>query len=328
MYENHYGLTEKPFSILPDPEFLYWGRAHTLAYTMLEYAIMNNAGFTVISGGIGCGKTTLIRHLLNQLDDDIVVGLMSNTQENTGELLQWVLRSFDQPFEEKPYVALYEQFQQFLIEKYGEGKRVILIVDEAQNLGPKSLEELRMLSNINADKDQLLQLILVGQPQLKDLLQRPELIQFSQRVASDFHLQPLQEKDVSEYIHHRLEVAGADHQIFTEEACKAVYDASNGVPRLINILADTALVYGMAEDSAQVSEEIVNTVVEDKREHGVFSFQQQTDTEIPSGDDEKKAIKALAQSSGSSIAYEDEEGPALVIRDKELAKYLLKKLVD
>ena len=199
MYESYYGLREKPFSILPDPDMIYWGKTHRLAFAMLEFGVMNNAGFTVITGEIGCGKTTLLRYLLRNLAPEIRVGLISTTPQGKAELLQWVMMSFNQPFE-ATYPVLFQQFQQFLHDQYQSGGRTILIVDEAQNLGLEFLEELRMLSNINADKDQYLQIILIGQPQLKDLLRSPELVQFAQRVSSDFHLRPLQSDEVKDYI--------------------------------------------------------------------------------------------------------------------------------
>ncbi len=272
MYEQFYGLREKPFSIQPDPEYMFWGRGHAMAYAMIEYGIMNRAGFTVITGEIGSGKTTLIRHLLNKLDEDVTVGLVSNAYENRGELLQWVLMAFGMPYDEDSHVALHGQFVDFLINEFAEGRRCILIVDEAQNLGPQTLEELRMLSNINADKDQLLQMILVGQPQLRDLLKRPDLVQFAQRIASDFHLRPLKEVEVSNYISHRMAHAGATREIFDEQARKLVFEATRGVPRLINILCDTALVYGYSDDHEVITDAVVREVVDDKSEYGIFSL--------------------------------------------------------
>src|SRR5271168_1330259 len=227
MYEAHYGLTEKPFSILPDPDMIYWGRNHRLAFAMLEFGVMNNAGFTVITGEIGCGKTTLLRYLLRNLDSNITVGLISNTPRGKAELLQWVMMSLNQPFEDT-YPTLFKRFQQFLLDQYNKGGRTILIVDEAQNLGLEALEELRMLSNINADKDQYLQIILVGQPQLKDLLRSPQLLQFAQRVSSDFHLKPLGPNEVGGYIDYRLRAVGAQAQLFSEEACGIIAHASQG----------------------------------------------------------------------------------------------------
>ena len=155
---------------------------------MLEYGITNRSGFTVVCGDIGCGKTTLVRHLLNNVNEDITVGIVYNTHQRVDDLLGWILLAFDQPYEGMSEIALYEAFQKFLIESYTAGRRVVLIVDEAQNLSPSALESLRMLSNINADKDQLLQVVLVGQPQLRELLRRPDLQQFFQRVAVDFFI--------------------------------------------------------------------------------------------------------------------------------------------
>ena len=272
MYEAYYGLTEKPFSILPDPEFLFWSRAHSMAFAMMEYGVMNQAGFTVVTGDVGCGKTTLIRRLLGRIGDAVAVGLVSNTGESSTDLLRWILMSLDQPFDAPDYVSLFKQFQEYLIEEYSHNRRVVLIIDEAQNLGAKALEELRMLSNINAEKDQLLQLIIVGQPQLRDLLQAPELRQFAQRVSSDFHLGRLRHDDVIKYIDHRLRVAGARSALFSDEACRLIFQASGGVPRVINILCDTAMIYGFANEAASIDAEIVRSVIKDKRDYGVLSF--------------------------------------------------------
>ena len=264
MYEAFYGFKEKPFTILPDPGFLYLSQPHAMAYAMLEYGVMNRAGFTIITGEIGCGKTTLIRHLLNQLGPDINVGLISNAQEDFGELMQWVLMAFGQPYAGQAKVELFDRFQKFLIEEYARGRRTILIIDEAQNLRPKTLEELRMLSNINADKDQLLQLVLVGQPELRTLLRRPELRQFTQRISADYHLRPMNLNETIQYIAHRLRVAGREEPLFSAGACELLHQVSRGVPRLINIIADTALIYGYGEGAEQINRRLVYAVVRDK----------------------------------------------------------------
>ena len=246
MYEEFYGLTERPFLTVPDPDFLYWSDNHLMAFTMLRYGIMTRAPLTVITGEIGAGKTTLLRHLLQELTEDLTVGLISNMQEGRGEVLHWAMMALDQPFDDEPYVKLFRRFQDFLIESYAAGRRVLLIVDEAQELSPKSLEELRMFSNINADKDELLQIVLVGQPQLRDTLARPELVQFAQRISSDFHLGPLTAEEVSQYIHHRLAVAGATWKVFADRTCELVHESTGGVPRLVNILCQLCLVWSMA----------------------------------------------------------------------------------
>lgn len=269
MYEAFYELTEKPFSILPDPSFLYLGKRHSMAYTMLEYGVEHRAGFTVITGDVGCGKTTLIRHLLNNLEQDVTVGLISNTQKEIGELLKWVLLSFGQSFESNDKVALFDRLQQFLIDEYARGRRTMLIIDEAQNLAASTIEELRMLSNINADKDQLLQLVLVGQPQLKRLLRRPELEQFAQRVSADFHIGALQADEVVEYVNHRLAVAGREAMLFDDDALLRIAHSTHGVPRRINILCDTALVYGFSLEAEIITAGVVNEVLRDKARYGV-----------------------------------------------------------
>jgi len=271
MYEAFYGLKEKPFSILPDPDLIYWCQSHRLAFAMLEFGVMNSAGFTVITGEIGCGKTTLIRHLLRKLDHHVTACLISSIPHAQQGLLPWVLMSLNQPFD-GPYPALFKQFQQYLYDQAARGRRTILIVDEAQNLGSEALEELRMLSNINVNKQQFLQLILVGQPQLKELLCAPQLLQFAQRVSSDFHLRPLAPDDVREYIGFRLNAVGARSKLFADDASKLIADTSHGVPRTINILCDTALVYGFAAGVDHISEELVRTVIENKAQFGVLPF--------------------------------------------------------
>ena len=271
MYEAFYGLNEKPFTIQPDPDFLFMGKRHSLAYAMLEYGIQNRAAFSVICGEIGSGKTTLVRHLLNNLGPEFEIGLISNTHKNTDELLEWIMLAFDQPYDGMTYVAMYDAFQKFLIKRYGEGKRNVVIVDEAQNISPLALESLRMLSNINADKDQLLQIILVGQPQLRDMLRHPDLQQFMQRVSVEFYLPPMAPTEVRKYIHHRLHVAGRDKPLFTDEACSLIADATGGIPRAINTLCDTVMVYGFSSDAEEIGTSLIEEVLQDKKDYGVFS---------------------------------------------------------
>jgi general secretion pathway protein A len=271
MYEAFYGLREKPFSILPDPDLIYWCQTHRLAFAMLEFGVMNSAGFTVVTGEIGCGKTTLIRYLLRKLDHHVTACLISNTPRARDALLPWILMSLNQPFEGSP-PALFKQFQWFLYDQFARGRRTILIVDEAQNLGSEALEELRMLSNINTDKQQFLQIILVGQPQLKELLRAPELLQFAQRISSDFHLRPLSAHEVSEYIDFRLRAVGSHNELFTGRASEIIAETSRGIPRTINIICDTALVYGFAAGANKITPELVEAVIRNKAEFGVFPF--------------------------------------------------------
>lgn len=270
MYEASYGLKVRPFAVAPDPKFLYWTGRHRLAFVMLQYGILSHAGFTVITGEVGAGKTTLIRHLLSELPGDISVGVLSTMQHGRGELLEWVLMAFGQQFEGLSYVGLHKRFQDFLIEQQGLGRRTVLIVDEAQHLGSDALEELRMISNVNTPERELLQIVLSGQPELKQLLASPEMMQFVQRVSSDFHLSLLGRDEVAGYIEHRLRVAGSTRQLFDAETSDLVAVATNGTPRLINILCDTALMYGYAIDAPTITPDIVRRVLEDKRQYGVF----------------------------------------------------------
>jgi type II secretory pathway predicted ATPase ExeA len=269
IYNDHFGLAERPFTLLPDPDFLYWSESHTRAYAMLEYGMLTHAPITVITGEIGAGKTTLLRHLLRSLPEEFTVGLISNAQGNRGELLHWVLMALGVPTETNAsYVQLFAQFQDFLIEEYACGRRTMLIFDEAQNLSVETLEELRMFSNINADKDELIQLVLVGQPELKALIGQPRLAQFAQRVSAEYHLPGMTAEQVQGYIAHRLAVAGASREIFTPAACECVHLASRGVPRLVNQICDYALVYAFTDGLDKVDAGVIEQVVTDRRMHG------------------------------------------------------------
>ena len=272
MYEEFYGFTEKPFALTPDPEFLYMSQQHEAALTMLEYGLTLDGGITVVTGEVGSGKTTLIRKALQILDPQFTVGIITNTHRNIGELLKWVLFAFDLDYHKKDKAELYHIFIDFIIEQYAANRRTLLIIDEAQNMDIETLEELRMLTNVNTDKDQILQLLLVGQPELAEKLKRQELRQFRQRISAGFHLTPLNFKDTCKYIQHRLEIAGGKTELFDPMACGAVHFQTKGVPRLINSLCDAALVYGFAEDREQIDMETIFDVVEDKNRASLSPF--------------------------------------------------------
>lgn len=270
MYETFYGLKEKPFSLLPDPAFLYLSRQHEMAITLLEYSLENHAGFCVITGKAGTGKTTLLRRLLNQIGDDVSIGLITNTHHSFGELLRWILHAFSLENGGDNRARQHQVFTDYLIGQYAKNRRTMLIIDEAQNMSAAALEELRMLSNINSEKDLLLQVVLVGQPPLRELLQHPELEQFAQRVAVDYHLDGLSSEETRGYIRHRLRVAGGEHELFTDDACEAVFVHSGGIPRLINLLCDLALVYAYARQAAVVTGELIEQIVSEREQHGTL----------------------------------------------------------
>ena len=261
MYEHFYGFAERPFQMAPDPHFLFLSNQHRAALTHVEYCLTHDAPFCLITGEIGSGKTTLIRHVLDKLEHTVTVGLISNTSRNIRQLLQWVSMAFDLPFEGVSEVGLHKQFQDFLIREYAAGRKVVLIVDEAQNLGRRNLEELRLLSNINADKDLLLQIILVGQPELRTQLQNPQLRQFVQRISVDYHLEALGAEETRYYIRHRLRIAGGAVTLFSSEAIRLAYSHSRGVPRLINRICDTALVCAFAAQAKRVGHRAVEDAV-------------------------------------------------------------------
>ena len=267
LYMEFFGFSERPFTLLPDPDFLFWSRAHRRAFSVLEYGVLTRAPITVVTGEVGVGKTTLVQKLLQSLDDDITLGLISNAQGGRGELLQWVLNALGVETDlSAAYVTLFQQLQDFVIEEYAEGRRVILLIDEAQNLSVEGLEELRMLTNINSNKDELLQLVLVGQPELRQMVMRPELRQFAQRVTATYHIASLDRAAIAGYIQHRLTHVGGTGAEFTAEAIDLVHQHSHGIPRLVNKMCDFAMVYAATEERRVVDAAIIEEVLED----GIF----------------------------------------------------------
>ncbi len=264
IYTAHFGLTAQPFSLTPDPDFLFWSPAHKRAYAMLEYGVMTHAPITLITGEVGAGKTTLLQHLLRSLVPEVRVGLISNPIGTREELLRWVLMSLDLPATpEDTYVDLFARFQTFVLDTYAAGGRVILIFDEAQNLDRGALEELRMFTNINTGRDVLLQLVLVGQPELRDIVGRRDMRQFAQRVAALFHLPAMDLPTMRDYIQHRLAVAGRTRRLFTADAVALIHEKTGGVPRMVNRLCDLALVYAFTAGRKMVDPKIIQDVLDD-----------------------------------------------------------------
>lgn len=265
IYTEFFGFKERPFTLLPDPEFLFWSQAHTRAFSVLEYGVMTRAPITVITGEVGAGKTTLVRKLISAVDSDVTVGLVSHAVAREAALIPWVMSALNiRPEPGASSVQLFDAFQAYVVDQYAHGKRVVLIFDEAQGLSQANLEELRMLTNINSDKDELLQLILVGQPELRNIISKPELRQFAQRVTANFHLRAMDRTTTADYIRHRLTVAGGTGHEFTEEAAHRVHDVTQGVPRLVNQVADFCLVYAMADNEKLVLTSTVDQVLQDQ----------------------------------------------------------------
>ncbi|WP_299356666.1 AAA family ATPase [uncultured Shimia sp.] len=264
LYASFFGLKERPFSLLPDPDFLFWSPQHNRAFLVLEYGIMSKAPITLITGEIGAGKTTLVQKLLSKIRDDTTIGLISNAQGGRGELIQWVLNSLNVEVDPgASYVQMFQVLQDFLLKEYALGRMVVLIFDEAQNLSLEGLEELRMLTNINANKDVLIQLILVGQPELRDMVQNPNMKQLAQRIAANFHLSPMSSEITQDYISHRLKTAGGTGQEFTFQACRRIFEETGGIPRLVNQLCDFAMLYAWSANELIVTEKVIHSIIED-----------------------------------------------------------------
>ena len=264
MYENFYQLSCRPFSLLPDPAFVFPTRQHSMALTLLQYSLISKHPFTVITGEVGAGKTTLINRLLQDTHDRHTVGLINFTDRRVVSLWPWIMGAFDLPHEGQRTVRMYDEFMRFLHDARRRTETTVLIVDEAQNLGPKALENLRILSNVNTD-DTLLQMILVGQPEFLDTLKRPDLRQLNQRIAVFYRLDPLSESETRDYIAHRLEVAGGRLQVFDPGAITTIWAASEGIARNINTLCDLALVYGYCTGKPVIDGTVINEMLSERR---------------------------------------------------------------
>ena len=263
MYESFFGFNEKPFNITPDPKYLYLSDQHQEAIAHLHYGIEQRGGFVVITGEVGTGKTTLCRHLLNNMDDRTEGAIIFNPNLSEIELLKAINSDFGIDASAETKKELIDELNRFLLEERLRGKNMVLMIDEAQNLLPVVLEQIRMLSNIETEKEKLIQIILIGQPQLKKLLARPELEQLNQRVTARYHLSSLNRKETYRYIQHRLDVAcNGSHVAFDPAAMRAVYSFSKGIPRLINVVCDRALLGAFtAGKQTPISKKIVKQAI-------------------------------------------------------------------
>ena len=264
MYCELFQLTEPPFRLTPDPQFLFASKQHARAKAYMESTVWLADGFVVITGDIGSGKTTLIESFLTELPADIILAHISQTQLSPVEFLQALLVEFGfKPFR-KPKVELLGMIKDFMVEQYAAGKKILLVIDEAQNLSRKVLEEVRLLSGLETRKEKLLRIIIAGQPELSHKLDSPRLQQLMQRVRLRFHLGALSKRETHEYIAHRLKVAGAGSRtIFDAAACDVVFRYAGGVPRLVNVLCDTAMLCAFAEERTTIDAGLVKAAVEE-----------------------------------------------------------------
>ena len=261
MYESFYGLKQKPFAVATNPSFLYFSQRHREALSYLTYGITERMGFIEITGEVGTGKTTICRALLNQLDERTKSAFIFNSNLTELQLMQTIVDDFGIKTEKRNRSALFNYLNQFLIEQLGQNNNVVLIIDEAQNLSLELLEQIRMLSNLEADNEKLLQIVLVGQPELREKLKLPVLRQLRQRIAVRYHMEALEKEEIPHYIAHRLQMAGAVNgstPVFDEKACKEIFKYSGGIPRMINIVCDKALLLGYVLEKRSIGSEIID----------------------------------------------------------------------
>ncbi len=270
MYLQHFGLEQQPFQLTPDADFLYLSKAHARAKSYMEYTVWNRDGFVVITGEIGSGKTTLIQQLLRSVNEDVLIARIYQTQLNEIEFFQAILLELGLEAFNAGKVELISILNKFLVEQYAHGRQVILIIDEAQNLSKRVLEELRMLTGMETEQERILNLILVGQLELKNLLDAPGMEQLVQRIRFRFHLSALDKDDIDHYINHRLEIAGlqkkksvfdAKYSLINSDCIPAIHRYTGGIPRLINTLCDTALICAFVEEKTVVNENIIMEAV-------------------------------------------------------------------
>ena len=264
MYTEHFGLNEKPFSISPDPRYLYLSQRHADALAHLLYGISESGGFIQLTGEVGTGKTTLIRSVLGQLPEKTEIALILNPKLSTKQFLEAICHELRVSSATRDTAkSLIDKLNERLLELHAEGRRVVLIVDEAQTMGPELLEQVRLLTNLETERQKLLQIILIGQPELRDVLGRSDMRQVAQRITGRYHLEPLTARDSAIYVSHRMRVAGGRPEIFSKRAIRRLFRLSRGVPRLINIVADRALLAAFARDETRIDAGLVGRAADE-----------------------------------------------------------------
>ena len=323
MYESYYGLSDKPFRLRPDPHFFFGSKGHKRAMAYLEYGLSHGEGFIVVTGDVGAGKTTLVRNLFNQLpSDEIVAAHIVNTHLDADDTLRTVVAAFGLPYENASKTAMLARLEQFLRACDQEGKRALLVVDEAQNLTPRAVEELRMLSNFQTDEKSLLQTFLLGQPEFRTTLHSAGMQQLRQRVTASYHLGPMDAEETRAYIEHRLRTVGwHDDPTFSDNAYAAIHEYAGGIPRKVNALCDRLLLMGYLEELHALKEKDVNEVINDIQQE----YQLPATAAAPAA--------ALGDEAGHAPAHLDNPGymdERMMKMEKSMASVLsiLKKIVS
>ena len=332
-YLQHFNLSAPPFRLTPDPDFIYWSKQHARAKAYMESTIWLADGFVVITGEIGSGKTTLLQSFLSELEDDVVYAVVSQTQLTPTQFLQAVLTEFGfKPFKKRK-VELLDMLNMFLIEQYTNDKKVVLIVDEAQNLSHKVLEEIRLISGIETHKEKVLRIILAGQPELRETLESAGLKQLVQRVRLRFHLGALDLREMQEYVEHRLSVAGHESKdLFADETFRIVHRYSGGIPRLVNTLCDTALLCAFADDKSVVEEADVQSAIEELNwhEHESSTGRHQQLLEIQQHRESSEAVTRVEIFTNGELVTEHSfpQGRVIVGRAPDNEIYIKSKFVS
>jgi len=298
MYTSYFNFNCKPFQLTPDPEFLFLSRAHKKALTYLNYGIAENSGFILLTGEIGTGKTTILRSMIKKIPQDIKLARINNTKVSSEQLISMINEDFGLETKGLDKTHLLSKLTDFLITQYGQGGRSMIIIDEAQNLSPDLLEEIRMLSNLETDKSKLLQIILVGQPELNIKLSRPELEQLRQRITISTHISPLAREELESYIKFRLRVAGNEEAVtFEEGIIDAIYDFSRGIPRLINILCDFTFLTAFTDDKKIIDigliQEVINDLVNESPETKAANSSTECDINADNFEKIEKALTSI-----------------------------------
>ncbi len=286
MYTEFFGLSAKPFELLPNPKFLYLSKGHRKALSYLQYGVQEHAGFTLLTGEVGSGKTTLVRDIINKISADVTLSMIFNTRVDGRQLIAMINSDFGLQTEGKDKVQLITELNDFLLAECASNRRPIIIIDEAQNLSTEALEEIRLLSNLEADNFKMVQIILVGQPELKQIIAKPSLRQLRQRISISCHLNPLNREESEEYVYHRLGTVGSrDCVTFLDGVFDKIFSFSGGVPRLINLICDFLLLSAFVEETRKVDMALVDDAVSElsfeEAEQQTHSFETQKSISQP-----------------------------------------------
>ena len=320
MYTEFFGLSAKPFELLPNPKFLYLSKGHRKALSYLQYGVQEHAGFTLLTGEVGSGKTTLVRDIINKISSDTTLAMIFNTRVDSQQLVAMINEDFGLKVEGKDKVQLLRDLNDFLLGECSSKRQPIIIIDEAQNLSADALEEIRLLSNLEADNFKLVQIILVGQPELKQIIARPALRQLRQRISISCHLSPLNQDETEEYIYHRLATVGNRNCVkFMDGVFEMIYRFSGGIPRLINLICDFLLLSAFVEETKEIDIELVKDAITE------LSFEE-SGVQISTDPEQSQALRERIPSTMDERLAQIEENYAKLNASRSEKEAILERL--